>query len=423
MMKKIYATLLLTQCSILGTVAQPLATDNFDFTGDLSSNGWVSANSLGVNNIKTTAGLSYDGYRGSGVGNAAAIGTSGQDVYRFLSTSQAASGTPIYLSAMVSVTETADKAGDYFFHLSNTSGSNLTIPYSSRLYARTVGNVVNFGTTVAGTVVWGSTEFAKNTTYLAILKFTNNPAGADEAKLWVLAAGVPATEAEAGTPLAIETGDFTGLNISAVVLRQGLVANAPAVTIDGVRVSNTWDLVEGALPVSLTSFTASRSSNANLLTWAIASQNKLARFELQKSTDGNSFITVNTQAAQSSISTVYTYNDLSIASQPIVYYRLKMLAVNGTVTYSKMLKMEGSLRAGFGVWPNPVTGILNLKHPTVATKATAAIITMDGKILRVYNLPRQSYQTSLHAADLPRGSYRLVFEEGNNRLSTLVIKQ
>jgi hypothetical protein len=423
MMKKIYATLLLTQCAILGTVAQPLATDNFDFTGDLSSNGWVSANSLGVNNIKTTAGLSYDGYTGSGVGNAAAIGTSGQDVYKFLATPQVASGTPIYLSAMVSVTETADKAGDYFFHLSNTSGSNLTIPYPSRLYARTVGNVVNFGTTVAGTVVWGSTEFAKNTTYLAIIKFVNNPAGADEAKLWVLAAGVPATEIEAGTPLATETGDFTGLNISAVVLRQGLVANAPAVTIDGVRVSNTWDLVEGALPVSLTSFTASKSGNANLITWGAASLQQLARFELQKSTDGNSFITVNTQAPQLSITAVYTYNDLSIASQPIVYYRLKILAVNGSVTYSKMLKLEGSLQAGFGVWPNPVAGTLNLKYPTITKQATVTIITMDGKVLKVYNLPRQTYQTSLNATGLPQGNYRLVFEEGNTKLSTLMMKQ
>jgi hypothetical protein len=231
-----------------------LLTENFLFSGLLKSNGW-SLHSGTTNAIATTTGLSYAGYPGSGIGNAAFINNlGGEDVNKPIE-SQSGTGTELFASLLVSVTDTATaKTGDYFFHLGNRASAASFTTFSSRLFARIVSGSVNFGIGNTTTARYGTENFSKNTTYLAVMKYTINGGGNDNAALWIFPSLVPSSELSAGAPLAVDSTTAGQDIINAVGLRQGSSTTSAAVVVDGITVTNSWPL--GATTVSDRSGTA-----------------------------------------------------------------------------------------------------------------------------------------------------------------------
>jgi hypothetical protein len=71
--------------------AQVLLTQNFEFTGPLTINGWTAFSGAGVNPMQAAApGLTYPNLPSSGVGNAVTVNTSGEDAYQLLTTANTA---------------------------------------------------------------------------------------------------------------------------------------------------------------------------------------------------------------------------------------------------------------------------------------------------------------------------------------------
>lgn len=259
-MKKFYLFLF---CSlfVFGTTGfgQQLLVQDFSFSGALTANGWTAHSGAGTNPVSTTTGLTYAGYSGSGVGNAALVNNLGGEDVNITFTSQNTNGQSIYYAFLVNVTDAGTaKTGDYFFHTGSPGGASFTT-FAGRVFARLVGGNVNFGLSNTSTATYGTTNFAKNTTYLLILKYTINTAGNDAASLWVISSGVPASEAAAGTP-EITTATAGTDAINAVALRQGTGANQPQAVVDGIRVGLTWaSAVESSSGSSISPSTASLS--------------------------------------------------------------------------------------------------------------------------------------------------------------------
>ncbi len=230
---------------------QTLMYDNFDFTGLLSDNGWVAHSGAGNNQISTTTGLTYTDYFGSGVGNAALIGaysSSAEDVNRGF-TEQNTNGDVIYYSCLVNVTDDSlDKAGTYFMMLGDRVSPTSFTSFSARVFTKIESDAVYFGLSNTSTPTYGTTAFAKNTTYLLIVKYTINNGGADETKLWVVSSGIPADEVAAGTPEVINTTTNGQDVIDAFALRQSGATQAETV-VDGIRVGKTWsDIFPSTVP-------------------------------------------------------------------------------------------------------------------------------------------------------------------------------
>jgi uncharacterized repeat protein (TIGR02543 family) len=218
-----------------------LLTDDFNYSGALSSNGW-SVHSVGSNPLSTTTGLTYSGYPGSGIGNAVLVSNlGGEDINRGLSADQTGNGTNVYVSFLANVNDAAtSKTGDYFFHLGDRTTATTFTNFAGRVYGRIVSSNVNFGINNASANAFGTTNFSKNTTYLLVIKYTINTGGNDSASLWVLPSGVPTTEAAAGTPesTTVSLGQDT---IDALGLRQGSATTSIGVVVDGIRVGTTWE--------------------------------------------------------------------------------------------------------------------------------------------------------------------------------------
>ncbi|HRP94496.1 MAG TPA: hypothetical protein PLH53_16500, partial [Ignavibacteriaceae bacterium] len=117
-------------------LAQPLLVENFDFSGNLTDNGWTAHSGAGTQPINTTTGLTYTSYPGSGIGNAALLDNNGEDVNRTFTVQT--SGF-VFFSSLINVNSAS--AG-YFMHLGTGSST-----FSARVFVKpstTVGKI-NFG--------------------------------------------------------------------------------------------------------------------------------------------------------------------------------------------------------------------------------------------------------------------------------------
>lgn len=235
--------------SMAGVIqAQQLTVNDFSFSGNLTANGWIAHSGAGTNPLGTTAGLTYAGLAGSGVGNAVLVNNLGGEDANITYASQNTDGQNIYFSFMARVTDAAaSKTGDYFIHLGTPGGAAFTL-FAPRVFARIPSaGVVNFGVSNSNVVSYGTTSFATNTTYLIIVKYTISVAGNDPISLWVLPSGVPASEGAAGTPEATNTTTAGQNTISALGLRQGSGTTSVQTVVDGIIVGLTWaDVTPGA---------------------------------------------------------------------------------------------------------------------------------------------------------------------------------
>ena len=122
------------------------------------------------------------------------------------------------------------------------------------------------------------------------------------------------------------------------------------------------------LPVSLVSFSGKKmNDNQNKLQWITADEKDFDRFDIQRSADANNFETIGTLSgltiANETVSNpvgqglrTYTFTDkFPVTSN---YYRLKMLDLDGTFKYSRIISIKNlAERAVVGsFYPNPASG-------------------------------------------------------------------
>lgn len=335
-----------------------LLQENFDYGEGtlLSADGWSAHSGIGTNSPAiVTPGLTYGGYLGSGIGNAAFINNAGgEDVSRDYPTQNTDAAT-MYTSLLVNVSDaSALKAGDYFFHIGYRAAPATFTMFCARLYAKiTAAGVVNFGisnASTAGTQVYSPVDYATNTTYLIIIKYKINQAGADTVAFWVKATGVPADEASAGVPDGLQETVNGQDSVNAVALRQGSSSNSVAVIVDGIRISNTWAAI---VPVELSSFTANAVNKNVQLNWSTATETNNSGFEVVR--DGSKIAFVAGVGTSTEINN-YAYTDKNVAVGSHSY-QLVQIDLDGTRSIVASTEVNvANVVTKFGMeqnYPNP----------------------------------------------------------------------
>lgn len=178
---------------------------------------------------------------------------------------------------------------------------------------------------------------------------------------------------------------------------------------------------DALLPLSLKAFNAAVINNTTKLTWNTLNELNVANFEVEKSIDGKTFTTVNTVSSQKINAATYTVND--VAPKAITYYRLKITDLDGQVTYSKVISVNGKLSGtGINIYPNPAAASITLSYARVSANATVSIYTTDGKLLSNTKLMEGSTQSTLEVNELKSGKYILTLTDNDNKQSTVLIK-
>ncbi len=221
--------------------AQVLLTQNFEFTGPLTINGWTAFSGTGVNPMQAAApGLTYPNLPSSGVGNAVTVNTSGEDAYQLLTTANTAGS--IYTSFTANISSA--RTGDYFYALYDTNASGGG--YYGRIFARTNASGYSFGisrnTSTSGQMTYETNVRAFNTTYLVVAKMERIPGlSNDVVSLWVDPVLGNATEPAALITNNVGADNTNGIN--AVALRQGSSNSMPLVRAGSILVGTSWSQV------------------------------------------------------------------------------------------------------------------------------------------------------------------------------------
>jgi hypothetical protein len=364
--------------------------ENFSYTAGsvlTSVGGWGSiGTSAGTNTLTiSSSGLSYPSSPASGIGLSCSFTNSGQDAGQLFASTY--SSTALYASFLVKI-NSALSAGDYF---AGFMGGTLSNPaYPLRIWVRSTGSNFAFGlskftnTTTILPLYEASETRNFGQTYLIVIKYTFAPGTSDDVvSMWVN----PQLGATESTPTLTTT--ITNSNdqssIVGFFIRQGSSANAPAGEIDGIRVDPSWQLV----PVTMTSFSATKDGKNNLLSWATASEQNNAGFEVQRSTDGSTYENIGfvkslSATGNSSSPLSYSFTDFNpLGLQQ--YYRLKQTDLDGKSAYSAIVLVKREAPATLTVtkvYPNPSTSsiYINAACPA-ATTLQLSIVDMNGRVV------------------------------------------
>ncbi len=219
----------------------PLLVEDFPFAAGslLNQNGWTTHSGKGTNEIATvTPGLTLTDYPSSGIGNAASLTVSGEDVHRVFPVQSSGS---VYAGFMVNASEAAiNPVGGYFFHL---SPDPIGTAFRGRVFIKKdEANNIAFGISKAGTseatVAFTPFTYSLTTTYLVIVKYTIVDGDANDTVDLFVSTTTPATE-PAATVSAIDT-TASDISPGTAALRQGTAATHPTVVVDGIRIGTSW---------------------------------------------------------------------------------------------------------------------------------------------------------------------------------------
>lgn len=189
------------------------------------------------------------------------------------------------------------------------------------------------------------------------------------------------------------------------------------VNTDGARCATS---IVAPLPVTLVSFAATAAPRRSVqLTWATASEQNNAYFEVQRSPDGQTFtslaqVTGHYSTTQASS---YSFTDTEPGAATTYYYRLRQVDLDGTSTYGPVRAVSlaaGSSLVQLAVAPNPATpaGLrVQVQYAgPAATPATLIVQTMLGQTLLTQPVtirPGLNELTPTPTATLAPGAYWL----------------
>ncbi|MGC4034393.1 MAG: T9SS type A sorting domain-containing protein [Chitinophagaceae bacterium] len=174
--------------------------------------------------------------------------------------------------------------------------------------------------------------------------------------------------------------------VSAGTFSSSFDASAPTLGGLPLDASNCVNLI--ALPVDFKTFNASLKNCAASLSWNVENESNLKAYEVESSVDGKTFNTIATvQPTNGSGGKTYSFQQENVTPGK-VYYRIKMIDLDGKFTLSKIITLNVDCsQIKFGVYPNPVTDVLNVNIPgNEQTKVVARLFDINGKLIYTGNM-------------------------------------
>jgi hypothetical protein len=178
-----------------------------------------------------------------------------------------------------------------------------------------------------------------------------------------------------------------------------------------------------ALPVSLTSLTASLYGASGEVKWVSTNEINLKGFALEKSSDGISFSEISfINARNTAAANTYTFTDKNL-NTGTNYYRVKSLNNDGSFRYSYVVTISNKAILKLSVFPNPAINSLTVSHGKAGETAVVQVLTLDGKLVKSLRVKPGAVQTAMAVDDLNKGTYIMMFRNNDDKFSTSFSKQ
>ncbi|RYF91907.1 MAG: T9SS type A sorting domain-containing protein, partial [Chitinophagaceae bacterium] len=187
------------------------------------------------------------------------------------------------------------------------------------------------------------------------------------------------------------------------------------------------NVVAGPVPVTLLSFSGQLQQNKALLYWSVQNEINFSRYEIERSTGGNNFTTVGSVNATGLAG--YHFTDDQLPAGSILYYRLKMIDIDGTYRYSNniVLRKEAIEQSRIvSLAPNPFRHTLNIEYAAASReKIEANIFNSEGQLMKQlnFNVTEGINLLYINGSELPAGVYLLRLKTNNQVITQKIIKR
>lgn len=171
------------------------------------------------------------------------------------------------------------------------------------------------------------------------------------------------------------------------------------------------------LPLNITAFTAIANKESNLINWVNETDEEVANYNVEAACDGVNFQQV--ASVKSDGRKAYNYNHTS-ACKDATYYRLKAISKQGTIEYSRIVKVGNAGNASLKIYPNPVTSGKLLIESSITGTITLRVFDMTGKE-RYYSNNNTSGLIIIDVSHLPTGNYVLQLTNDSTTKSTVIM--
>jgi Secretion system C-terminal sorting domain len=212
------------------------------------------------------------------------------------------------------------------------------------------------------------------------------------------------------------TVDLAGTYIVTQTLQAGCSTYATDTTVIFYN-SNCF-----VLDKKLLSFNGNIANKLVQLNWTVSSDPQISYFDVERSSDGTHFAAVSRVYAESGdvATNEYAATDEPGATTDHLYYRLKIIGQDGSVSYSKTISFfpQKVTKPGISIIPNPVkeTAQLNI-FSTAENKMELFIYDGSGRLMRTISANVPNGNTNINLTDFqgwPRGIYSVKVLLGEN---------
>jgi len=159
------------------------------------------------------------------------------------------------------------------------------------------------------------------------------------------------------------------------------------------------------LPVSWTSFTATKSGQEVDLNWEVANELNNDHYEVQRKTLGTDYLKIGTVAADKGSINSYHSVDAHPSLQQANFYRIKQVDKNGNFTYSPVRMILFTENNTITISPNPAANFIN-----ISTTQNLQITVYDALGRKVLSRAVTTGNTQLNIASFAKGVYTVVAE-------------
>jgi len=198
------------------------------------------------------------------------------------------------------------------------------------------------------------------------------------------------------------------------------------------RSFNYSNAVAVGLPVTLKSFNARLENKKPVLNWVSAIEKNVSHYVVQRSTDGKDYSDITLVFANGNKDTESSYavtdNAIGTSTKGTVYYRLKMVDIDGQIKYSetRLIRLgDFQKNATIMMYPNPAKNELRVTVPAnwQNTRVDYQIYSTQGQVIKQFTRSNANQTEVLYIDQLPEGSYMLKVTSERESATQLFIRK
>ncbi|MCU0342454.1 MAG: T9SS type A sorting domain-containing protein [Ignavibacterium sp.] len=226
-------------------------------------------------------------------------------------------------------------------------------------------------------------------------------------------------------PLFVSATDLHFVGTGTPLLGKGLAIPGVTTDIDGETRDSIPEIgadeFPGIIPVELVSFNVALEQNKVVLNWQTATELNSSHFEVERKSEGSDWSSIGrVNASGYSTSKVdYRFVDENLIGNKLSY-RLKLVDLDGSFTYSQEVEINSSLPTSFSLsqnYPNPFnpTTKINFTVP-FDSKVTISVYSITGEMVMELvndNVSAGSYSVDFDGSNLASGMYIYKMTAGN----------